>query len=194
MTRWTEILIRLGVCIVVTIIFYVLTIMFPGLIIGTLLGTCSAWALIMGWPVLEWIGERAGGLYSPSDDESRVRPDFSVAEACVHRGEYANAIALFREYSARYPEEITPHVRIAELQMDHLLEVDAAIAELRVALAKAHADETFALVANRLADWLVQHRQDAAGAIALMEQIQQRCPDTRYARGAAARVRRLRAG
>ena len=40
----------------------------------------------------------------------------------------------------------------------------------------------------------VQYLQDNAGAVEVLEQIQQRCPGTGHARAAADRARRLRAG
>ena len=194
MSKWIEILVRFLICVAITAILYGVAVMVPLLVLGCLLGTCLSWALIMGWPFFEWLGEEAGELYVPSDDHFRVRPDFSLAEACVQQGRYDEAIALFRQYSERFPNEVTPHVRIAELLVERYHDPDPAIAELRATLAKAQSDETFSLVANRLADWLVEFHQDRDGAVELMEQIQQRSPDTRHARAAADRIVRLQAG
>lgn len=149
------------------------------------------WFLILGWPLLQAFGERVGNLFWPSDRQFRIRPEYSIAEARFHQGRYAEALAAFRADIERFPGEVYPHLRIAEIQIDKLGEVDAALDEVRIALGKAQGAEAFALVADQLADLLVRHRQDRAGALALMREIQERFPDTKQAKAAAQRADRL---
>jgi tetratricopeptide (TPR) repeat protein len=148
-----------------------------------------AWAVAVGMPVIEWVADRAaGGIYQPGDANFRVRPEFSVAEAHVKAGRYAEAIAQFRRDAEKFPDEAVPYVRIADLQLEHLHDPDAAIAELQTALTKAQGPDAVALIGNRLADLLLRHRHDHAAAMECYRAIQHRCPGTKHARHAADRA------
>ena len=72
----------------------------------------------------------------------------SIAEARFQQGRYPEAITAFREDIAKFPEEVYPHTRIAEIQLEKLGDADAAIAEMYFALGKTQGAEAFALVAD----------------------------------------------
>jgi hypothetical protein len=198
MNRWLAIALRIGGGVVATVIFWWWGIRFLGiglknplLLVGWLVFTGVLGLLFFGLPVVAWLGEKAGNLYAPSDNAFAVRPQYSIAEARVAQGRYVEAVAAFRADSNKFPGETYPHIRIAELLLEKLHDADAALAELQAALLKAHSEDAFVLVASRLAEWLVQLKQDRAGAVAVLNQIEARYPGTKHARAARERLARL---
>jgi len=148
------------------------------------------WFPFIGWPVIRWLGERAGSLFLPDETAIEIRPQYSIAEARVAQGRYAEAIAAFRADIEKFPTETYPHIRIAELLREKLNDPHAALAELHAALRKATTPDAFTLVAGRLADWLVEIKGDRPAAAEILAQIETRFPGTKHA--ALARERRAR--
>ncbi len=185
---WLRVTLRFVVCAVVTLaLLRWLGVQLPGFILIGL-----AWAYILGIPAVRWFaGLLAGGLYAPADDQFRVRPEFSIAEGHAAVGRYREAVEQFRRDIERYPKEVTPHVRIAEIQFDRTGEIDAGIAELEAALGKATGEDAFVLVAHRLADAHLQHRHDKAAAVAYLDEILRRYPHSKHALGARHRIQQL---
>ncbi len=149
------------------------------------------WFPFIGLPAIRWLGDRAGSLFMPDERAIEVRPQYSIAEARVAQGRYAEAVAAFRADIEKFPVESYPHVRIAELLREKLNDPDAALAELHAALRKATGDDAFALVAGRLADWLVEINGDRAGAAEILREVETRLPGTKHARAAAEHRARL---
>src|SRR5437867_8096511 len=108
---------------------------------------------IFGWPLLTRIAEKLGGIYNPSEDSSRVSPQYSTAEARVKAGRYEEAIAEYRKVIEQFPVDIYGHIRIAEIAVERLNDPKLAELELLSATAKATTEEATALVAHRLADF-----------------------------------------
>jgi len=79
--------------------------------------------IFFGFPLLQKIVEKAPSLYEPADDSSRIVPEYSVAEARANEGKYQEAVDEYRKVIAEYPDDIYPHLRIAELALNrrHLL-------------------------------------------------------------------------
>jgi tetratricopeptide (TPR) repeat protein len=149
------------------------------------------WALILGTAIGSRLGELAGRLWLPSDSSFRVRPEYSIAEARVKQGRYEEAIEAFRRDIEKFPKEVTPHMRIAEILIEHLHDPVNAVVELKAALPKARDVETFALVTHRLADIYAQQLGDSAAAVDCLNEIQRRFPKSRRARAALERAERL---
>jgi hypothetical protein len=150
------------------------------------------WAIAIGLPLLVRLGEKFGQLYTPSDKHFRVRPQFSIAESHAKAGRYADAIEQFRKDALRYPDELTPHARIAELLLETSRNMNAAAAELRAALPKARSAEAFAMLNNRLADLALENPEHGCDvAKVFLDDIRRRYPDTKYAHAAAERIARL---
>ena len=157
-----------------------------------LLVLCSVpLALIWAGPISEKLGALVGNsLWMPSDENFEVRPQYSIAEARVNEGRYEEAIEAFRDYVAQYPEEIIPHVRIADLQLQQFGNVEAAITEFKTALPKAHGADAVSFLNHRLADLYLQHR-DRAAALECFREIQRRFPKTRQSKTALERAEKL---
>lgn len=152
-----------------------------------------AWAIILGPPVLRWFGGKMGNLYTPPDSQFRIRPEYSIAEGRAAVGRYREAIEQFRSDIEKFPDEVTPHVRIAEILLDQFGNVDAGIAELQTARSKAKGEDAFVLVVHRLADAYLQRKGDATAAITCLDEILQRYPHSKHALGARHRIQSLTA-
>ncbi|MDW8343997.1 MAG: tetratricopeptide repeat protein [Verrucomicrobiae bacterium] len=165
----------------------------PLLLVSWVVLIGCVWFVLLGWHTVERFAERFSQLGLPTDDQLEVRPQYSIAEARAAQGRYHDAIAEFRRVIEQHPNEPFPHIRIAELLHDKLQNPDAAIAELQIALQKAQTDDAFAIIANRLADWLLQHRHDIMGAKSVLQAICTRYPSSRHARAARERLARIAA-
>lgn len=149
------------------------------------------WAVAIGFPFIERLGEKAGQLYMPSDASFRIRPEYSIAEAHAKAGRYAEAIERFRQDSEQFPNEAFPHIRIAELQVQEFHDVPAAMTELEAALPKTRSADAFVLVSNRLADLaLWRYGPRCQQALDYLRQIGRRYPGTKHAKAAAERITR----
>jgi hypothetical protein len=113
--------------------------------------------LLFGIPFIQSMGEAASHLYEPGDENFRVVPEYSVAEARVKEGKYLEAVAEYRQVIEKFPADVYAHVRIAELAVEHLHDLKLAETELIAAQAKAAQEDAVVLAAHRLAD-LYQHQ------------------------------------
>ncbi len=143
---------------------------------------------IFGFPLIRRLGERAGGLYTPSDDSFRVMPEYSTAEARVKVGRYAEAVGEYRKVIAQHPDDVYAHIRIAELAVEKLNDVKLAELELMSAYAKATSEDATVMAAGRLADLYQYTLQNPTQAIAIMRQLQSRLPGTKHVLGAQQRI------
>ena len=92
--------------------------------------------LIIGFPLLRRIVDSIFSFYTPSDDSSQITPEYSVAEARVNTGKYPEAIEEYRKVIARHPDDMYPHLRIADIALKHLEDARTAELNLQEALAK----------------------------------------------------------
>lgn len=199
----SETLIRLIVCALLTVLLVWVGVRYLGVSLdaretaGALVGLVWSmfigfvWLMILGWPIIQSVAGKFGSFYMASDESFRVRPEYSIAEARVKQGLYKEAIEAFRADIAKFPEEATPHVRIAELQLERFDDAAAAIAELKVALPKCKNLDSFSLVTNRLADLYVHHAQNRSAAVDYLQEIARHYPDTKQARSSIEKIQRL---
>ncbi len=156
------------------------------LLFGLLL--CGVLAVIWASPIASLFGGLAGSLYMPSGEGMMVYREYSIAEARVKQGLYADAIAEFQKYKAEDPAGLTPYLRISDLLVDHFDDYPAAVAELRSAIPIAKSKEAFSLVQFRLADLLVKSSYDPKAALECLHEVQRRFPGTRQAQVAQERA------
>ena len=147
--------------------------------------------LIFGFPLLRKIGDKVSGLYMPSDSSFRLMPEYSLAEARVKKGKYQEAVEEFRKIIVEHPDDIHPHLRIADLALSHLNDVKLAESELVLAFAKAKGEYTVALAAGRLADFCQHTLHDPARALEVMKQLREKIPGTKQANLAKERIAAL---
>lgn len=127
----------------------------------------------------------------PSDSNFRIMPEYSLAEARVKKGKYQEAIDEYRKVIAEHPDDIYPHLRIADLALNHLNDVKLAELELMSAFAKAKGEDTTALAAGRLADFYQHTLQEPARALDVMKQLREKIPNTKQAKLAEERIAAL---
>ena len=139
-------------------------------------------SLLVGRFLLKLLGERAGKLFSPGDSHFRVVPEYSLAEARANEGKYREAVDEYRKVAAKHPDDIYPHLRIAELALDHLDDLKLAGRELTTAFRKAAGPDSMALAANRLADLYQNTWHDPSRALEVMRQLHEKIPDTNQAK------------
>ena len=144
--------------------------------------------LIIGFPLLRRIVDSIFSFYTPSDDSSQITPEYSVAEARVNTGKYPEAIEEYRKVIARHPDDMYPHLRIADIALKHLEDARTAELNLQEALAKAKGEDSSALAAGRLADLYQLTLHDPARALEVMKQLREKIPGTRQAKLAEERI------
>lgn len=147
---------------------------------------------IFGIPLIRRLGESAGGLYTAGGRAIRVHPEYSVAEARVKKGRYAEAVAEYREVIAKFPDDIYAHVKIADIAIEHLNDLPLAELELNSAFAKAARPEAISMTAHKLADFYQLSLHDPARAAEAMQQLAAKVPGTKEAHRAEERLAILR--
>jgi tetratricopeptide (TPR) repeat protein len=163
-------------------------------IVGALLFYALILLLLFGRSIMESVANRFESFYlGGHDDNFRIVPEYSTAEARVKNGRYQEAIDEYREVISEYPDDIYPHLRIAELAVKHLNDVKLAELELLSAMGKAKGEDSTALAAGRLADLYQLTLQDPAQALEVMKQLREKIPGTKQARLAEERITVLEA-
>ena len=159
--------------------------------VGIIAAVGIAIFLIVGFPLLRRIAdyiEHAFSIYTPSDDSSQVMPEYSIAEARVNTGKYPEAIEEYRQVIAKHPDDMYPHLRIADVALKHLQDTQTAEVELQTALVKAKGEDSIALAAGRLADLYQLTLKDSARALEVMKQLRERIPSAKQTRLAQDRI------
>jgi hypothetical protein len=147
--------------------------------------------ILFGWPMILKIADKFGSLYVGDDKEIRIVPEYSVAEARAAIGKYQEAIDEYRKVIAEHPEDVYPHLCIAEIAVKNLDDVKLAELELLSAIGKATGEDSTALAVGRLADLYQLTLQDPVRALEVMKQLRERIPGTKQARLAEERIKVL---
>jgi hypothetical protein len=136
---------------------------------------------IVLYPMLHKIGGKTSGLFMPSDEHMRIVPEYSVAEARANEGKYQEAVDEYRKVIAKHPEDLYPHLRIAELALNHLGDHNLVEMELLSALGKAEGEVSIVMAAGRLADFYQLTLNDPARALEVMKRVREKIPGTKRA-------------
>jgi tetratricopeptide (TPR) repeat protein len=118
-------------------------------------------------------------------DEIIERDVMRDARSFYARGDYESAVEAYREAAAADPTNRFPWVEIAKIQKDHLHHPEAAIATMSEALARhewGEDDQAFFLF--RQADLYAESMGDPAAALSVLDEVEQRFPETRHAASA----------
>jgi len=162
---------------------------YAAILVGVIVGLAIVAFIIFGLPLLDKIGESTtSGLYTGSDDSSQIVPEYSIAEARANEGKYREAVDEYRKVIEKHPEDVYPHLRIAELALSHLKDNNLVEAELVAALGKAKGETSVALAAGRLADFYQLTVNDPARALDVMKQVREKIPGTKRASLAEERI------
>jgi tetratricopeptide (TPR) repeat protein len=146
---------------------------------------------LFGFSFIGKVAERFGNFYEPPDSNFQIIPEYSVAEARVNKGKYQEAVDEYRKVIVAHPDDVYPHLRIADLALKHLNDVKLAELELQSALGKATGEDTTALAAGRLADFYQHTLHDVARALEVMKQLREKIPGTKQAKLAEERIATL---
>jgi tetratricopeptide (TPR) repeat protein len=138
--------------------------------------------LLFGIPLLRRAGEGASQLFWPDDSHFRVMPEYSLAEARFKEGQYEQAAEEFQKIIVQYPDDVYPHLRVAELAVAHLHDYKLAELALLSAVAKAEGEHTSALAAGRLADFYQQTLHDPERAVQVMKQLKEKLAGSKHAK------------
>jgi hypothetical protein len=143
---------------------------------------------IFGLPLLHKIGGKASGLFMPLDENVRIDPEYSMAEARANEGKYQEAVDEYRKVTVEHPNDIYPHLRVADLMLKHFNDTNTAELELLSAFTKASGEYTITLAAGRLSDFYQLTLHDPARALEVMKQLRVRIPGTKQAKLAEERI------
>ena len=119
-------------------------------------------------------------------------PLYSVAVAKRKKGQTREALWELQQQLAKFPQDYTGQMLVAEIQAEDLRDLDAAaITVQRLCDQTGHSPAGIADALNRLADWHVKLAQDTESARLTLEQILTRLPDTPQAHAAHQRLAHL---
>ncbi|MBN2507330.1 MAG: outer membrane protein assembly factor BamD [Verrucomicrobia bacterium] len=156
------------------------------LVYGVILATLWAGSLA------RIFANRVGALFDGDDTPMEPQPLYSMAEARCKQGKYREAIWEIQNQLARFPEDITGQLMMAEIQAKHLADLPGAQLTIqRFCLQPGHPPEQVAAALNLLADLHLEYGRDSDAARQAFEQIMALLPDSPEAQRAAQRIARL---
>jgi len=129
-----------------------------------------------------------GSLWTGGSEPPPPEPFYSVADARVKRGQYREAIYEIQQQLAKFPTDVTGHMKLAEIQAVHLADLPAASLTIERLLGQpGHTPPHIAYALNTLSDWHLKIH-DTEAARACLERILQLLPDTEQATVAEQRL------
>jgi hypothetical protein len=142
-------------------------------------------------PVLvDKVSEEMMGSTAEVDDDP-----LDEARAAVAKGEYADAIAVYRRYLLENPESRHSLVEIAKIQRDHLNSPAGAISTLEQGLDEYEwSEDDAAFLMFRIAEISEEDLADKNQVIAVMKRVIRELQGTRHAGNAAHKLRELEEG
>lgn len=150
---------------------------------------CACWSPFVAFFIVNTLGRITRSALS-LDDLPR-KPGFSQAQALAAKGNVDEALRLYREVAAEFPEDPDPQRYMAELLLKHGC-VDEALAAFRRAQELSPDPEQKAVFLFSIAETLVDHRGDIPGALALLRDFLKRYPDSRSVPFVERRIELLR--
>ena len=130
-------------------------------------------------------------LFDGGSEPPALSPRYSVAESRRKQQRFREAIYEIHEQLAKFPTDVQLQLLLAEIQAEDLQDVQAAQLTLERFCAQDHAPRNIAFALNSLADWHLKLAKDREGALAALEKIIARLPNTEEAHQAAQRIAHL---
>ena len=164
-----------------------------GQIAGVMVGLVFGLLLAFVWVpvVIGVVSDLFGNLFTGGTEPPPPEPHYSIADTRVKQGRYREAIYEIQRELEKFPDDIIGHIKLAEIQAQHLGDLQAAQVTLERFLhqpGRPAAHLAYAL--NTLADWQLKV-QDVDAARASLERITLLLPDTEQANQAAQRLAHL---
>ena len=127
-----------------------------------------------------------------ASNETVARAPIQYAQAAYARGEYIEAISLYRAIAVDEPDNRLPWVEIAKIQNDQLEDPEVAINTLKTALEdKEWPADDAAFFMGRIAEIYLEQLDDKETCSAILEQIIATFPDSKYSASAHHRLNEL---
>jgi tetratricopeptide (TPR) repeat protein len=146
---------------------------------------------LFGFSVINKVASYFGGIFWPVDEDVRIVPEYSIAEARAKEGKYEEAIEEYRTVIVQHPNDAYPHLRIAELALQHLHDPRMAEAELLSSLGKAEREGVALLAAGRLADFYQQTLHEPRRALEVMKKVREKVLGTKLVQRVDERIATL---
>ncbi len=160
------------------------------LVFGTAVVLGLAGGVFVALYVLPTIGEKFGGLFFNPDEE--IEKDVHAeAIVLIAKGDYQGAVEAYRAVYEEDPADTLALSEIVKLYCDKLGDPEAGARVLEEALENEWTPEAGAFLAERLVDVRWHYQRDAIIARALLIQIAETMPDTKYAANAQHRLREI---
>ena len=151
-----------------------------------------ALAIIWRRDLAELVANPLASLYSGGNTPPEPRPLYSIAQARQKQGQYLEAVVEIRKQLERFPTDFEGHMLLAEIQAQHLKDMDAAELTIqRLVGQPGHAPRNIAFALYSLADWHLKVGPDRDAARRALEQLTVLLPETEFALTAANRIARL---
>lgn len=127
-----------------------------------------------------------------ASNETITRAPIQFAQAAYARGDYIEAISLYRTVAEDEPDNRLPWVEIAKIQNDQLEDSEVAINTLKTALEEKEwpADDA-AFFMGRIAEIYLDQLGDKEMCSAILEQIIETFPESQYSASAHHRLNEL---
>lgn len=155
-----------------------------------------ALCLILTWfwapTIASFIANPLSSIYGTNDSDHKPTPLYSIAQARVKRGKYAEAVAEIRKQLRAFPNDVEGCFLMADIQANHLKNMDDCVDTIESLLALNGVAVRHAVAAlNRLADWKLKLDKDVEGAREALQRICFMYPETEYSLLAEQRIAHL---
>lgn len=141
--------------------------------------------------IIEKVSETIGTLFTGGGEPPRPEPFYSPAIAMRKQGRFQEALYEVQQQLARFPNDVTGQMMMAEIQADEMKDLPAAQLTIeRLVRQSGHTAPQIANAFNALADWHLKQLNPDAARTAL-EQVIARLPNTEQARLAEQRIAHL---
>ena len=130
-------------------------------------------------------------LFDGGSEPPVPTPRYSVAESRRKQQKFREAIYEIHEQLAKFPNDVQLQLLLAEIQAEDLQDLQAAQLTLERFCAQDHAPKNIAFALNSLADWHLKLAKAREGALAALEKIISRLPNTEEAHLASQRIAHL---
>ena len=141
-------------------------------IAAVLVGAVGGVVMTLVWrqQFCDFVGDLFASLYTGGNQQADPTPFYSIATARRKQGRYQEAIAEVDAQLARFPEDFTGWMLLAEIQAEDLHDLSAAQDILAQLIAQpGHAPKNIAYALSREADWHLKLNHDRDGARAALD-------------------------
>jgi tetratricopeptide (TPR) repeat protein len=147
-------------------------------------------AILFVTTILPALVESMTNLFFNPNEKAEKDPHSDAISACA-RGEYEEAIEAYRVIYENDPTDTMALTESAKIYCEHLDNPAAGAELLEEALKKEWPPDGVAFLSTRLVDIYWKYQHDGRSARALLLQIMEAMPDTRYAANASHRLQEI---